>query len=82
LFFIRCDEFFDRPGIYASAGKPYEDNAARFVFFCKAALELARRLTPQLEILPRARLGGGLGAGFCACTGTTVQHGADDPSHR
>lgn len=51
LFFIRCDEFFDRPGIYGERGKPYEDNAARFVFFCKAALELARRLTPQLEIL-------------------------------
>jgi len=51
LFLIRCDELFDRPGIYGERGKPYEDNAARFVFFCKAALELARRLTPQLQIL-------------------------------
>ncbi len=51
LLFIRCDEFFDRPGIYGERGKPYEDNAARFIFFCKAALELARRLTPQLQIL-------------------------------
>src|SRR5712672_868383 len=51
LFFIRCDEFFDRAGIYGERGKPYEDNAARFIFFCKATLELARRLTPQLEIL-------------------------------
>jgi starch synthase len=51
LFFISCDEFFDRPGIYGERGKPYEDNAARFIFFCKAALELARRLTPQIEIL-------------------------------
>jgi starch synthase len=51
LFFIRCDEFFDRVGIYGERGKPYEDNAARFIFFAKAALELARRLTPQLEIL-------------------------------
>src|SRR5438067_681586 len=51
LFFIRCDEFFDRAGIYGQRGKPYEDNAARFHFFCKATLELARRLTPQLEIL-------------------------------
>ena len=38
-------------GIYGERGKPYEDNAARFIFFCKATLELARRLTPQLEIL-------------------------------
>src|SRR5262249_41760378 len=51
LFLIGCDEFFDRPGIYGERGKPYEDNAARFVFFCKSALELARRLTPQLQIL-------------------------------
>src|SRR5262249_44402348 len=51
LFFIRCDEFFDRPGIYGERGKQYEDNATRFIFFCKATVELARRLTPQLEIL-------------------------------
>src|SRR3989449_4851957 len=51
LFLIRCDEFFDGPGIYGERGKPYDDNAARFIFFCKAALELARRLTPQVQIL-------------------------------
>lgn len=51
LFFIRCDEFFDRPGIYGEHGKPYEDNAARFIFFCKAAVELARRLTPSVQVL-------------------------------
>src|SRR5213075_3539835 len=51
LFLIRCDEFFDRDGIYGEHGKQYEDNAARFIFFCKAAIELARRLTPQLQIL-------------------------------
>ena len=51
LFFIRCDEFFDRAGIYGERGKPYEDNAARFIFFSKAIVELARRLTPQLEIV-------------------------------
>src|SRR5215471_2770188 len=37
LFLIRCDEFFDRAGIYGERGKAYDDNAAR--------------LTPQLEIL-------------------------------
>ena len=51
LFFIRCDEFFDRTGIYGERGKPYDDNAARFIFFSKAVVELARRLTPQLEVL-------------------------------
>ncbi len=51
LYLVRCDKFFDRDGIYGERGKPYEDNASRFIFFCKAALELSRRLTPQLQIL-------------------------------
>ncbi|HEX7515898.1 MAG TPA: glycogen synthase [Chthoniobacterales bacterium] len=50
-FFVRCDEFFDRAGIYGEHGAPYEDNATRFIFFCKAALELARRMTPTPQIL-------------------------------
>jgi starch synthase len=51
LFFIRCDEFFDRAGIYGEKGEAYEDNAARFIFFSKAVIELARRLTPAVQIL-------------------------------
>jgi len=51
LVLIRCDEFFDRDGIYGERGKPYEDNASRFIFFCKATLELSRRLTPQVQVL-------------------------------
>src|ERR1041385_185491 len=51
LFLIRCDEFFDRDGIYGEHGTAYEDNAARFIFFNKAAVELARRLTPSPQVL-------------------------------
>jgi starch synthase len=51
LFLVRCDDFFDRAGIYGEHGKAYKDNAARFVFFCKATLELARRLTPRVQIV-------------------------------
>src|SRR5882672_6583664 len=51
LYLVRCDEFFDRDGIYGERGKPYEDNASRFIFFCKATLELSRRLTPQVQVL-------------------------------
>jgi starch synthase len=51
MFFVRCDEFFDRDGIYGEHGTPYEDNAERFIFFSKAALELARRLTPSPQVL-------------------------------
>src|SRR5213595_1327617 len=50
-FFIRCDAFFDRASIYGEHGVAYEDNPARFIFFCKAAVELARRMTPTPQIL-------------------------------
>src|SRR5205823_8912692 len=50
-FFVRCDEFFDRAGIYGEHGAAYEDNAARFIFFSKAALEMARRMTPTPQVL-------------------------------
>lgn len=48
IFLVRCDTFFDREDIY---GDPFEDNAARFIFFNRAAVELARRLTPSPDIL-------------------------------
>src|ERR1700686_5116354 len=51
LFLVRCDEFFDRDGVYGEHGTAYEDNAARFIFFSKAAVELARRLVPSPQIL-------------------------------
>ncbi len=51
IFFLRCDEFFDRVGVYGEKGEPYADNAARFIFFSKAAVELARRMTPTPDIL-------------------------------
>ncbi|MGZ4966830.1 MAG: glycogen/starch synthase, partial [Chthoniobacterales bacterium] len=40
-FFVRNDELFDRPALYGEHGVAYEDNATRFIFFSKAALELS-----------------------------------------
>jgi len=51
MLFVRQDQFFDRAGIYGERGEAYEDNAARFIFFSKAAVELARRLAPAPQIL-------------------------------
>ena len=86
LFLIRCDEFFDRPVVYGEHGKPYEDNAARFIFFCKAALELARRLTPQVQILHMHDWAAALVAVFVYAQGLpfktvlTIHHVADQGS--
>ena len=40
---IRADRYFDRELLYGTATEDYPDNAERFTFFCRAALELLRR---------------------------------------
>jgi starch synthase len=51
IFFVRRDEYFDRSEIYGAEGKAYEDNAERFIFFSKAAVELARRVIPTPDVI-------------------------------
>jgi starch synthase len=43
VYFIRADEYFDRESLYGTTAGDYPDNAERFVFFSRAALELLRR---------------------------------------
>lgn len=51
VFFVERDEFFDRSGLYGTEDGDYQDNAARFIFFSKCVVELARRMDPEPEIL-------------------------------
>ena len=51
VFFVRRDEYFDRSEIYGTDGRAYEDNAERFIFFSKAAVELAHRVSPTPDIV-------------------------------
>lgn len=51
VFFIGKDEFFDRSGLYGADGRDYQDNSARFIFFNKSVLELARRLDPSPDLI-------------------------------
>lgn len=51
VFLVRRDEYFDRTGFYGADGRVYEDNAERFIYFCKAVVELARRVAPAFDIL-------------------------------
>jgi len=39
--FLDCDEYYDREQLYGTADADYEDNAERFVFLTRAAIELA-----------------------------------------
>jgi starch synthase len=43
LYLIQADEYFDREFLYGTPTGDYADNAARFGFFSRAALELLRR---------------------------------------
>lgn len=51
VFLVRCDGYFDRAGLYGEAGRDYDDNAERFIFFSKAVVELVRRVVPPPDIV-------------------------------
>ncbi len=42
VYLICREEFFDRQGPYGNGERDYEDNADRFIFFCKGVVEALR----------------------------------------
>jgi starch synthase len=50
-YFVQKDLYFDRPGLYGTAQSDYADNAERFLFFSRAALELCRALDFSPDIV-------------------------------
>lgn len=48
LFLVARDEYFDRTGVYGVDGRDYQDNAARFIYFTKCALELAKKVEAEI----------------------------------
>ena len=51
VYFVDCPEYFDRPEIYGEGGRDYKDNAERFVFLCRAAVELWRLLNAEPDVI-------------------------------
>jgi starch synthase len=51
IYFVDHAEFFQRPGLYNENGADYGDNAARFIFFSKSVVQLARYLPWQPEVV-------------------------------
>jgi starch synthase len=51
IYFVDQPGFYERPGLYQEAGKDYPDNAARFLFFAKAVVHLARHLPWKPELV-------------------------------
>jgi starch synthase len=51
VFFVQCDEFFDRDYLYGTPKGDYEDNAQRFAFFSRAVLALSAALDQQWDVI-------------------------------
>ena len=50
-YFIECDRYFDRTTLYDYQGGEYADNAERFIFFSRAAMECVKALKLPADIL-------------------------------
>lgn len=50
VFFIGCDAYFDRDGLYGTVKGDYEDSLARFVFFSRACLAAVQSQAFSVDI--------------------------------
>ncbi len=51
IFFVDAEEYFGREGLYGQDGAAFEDNAERFAFFSRAAVEFARSYPLNVDVL-------------------------------
>lgn len=51
IYFVDQPDFFDRQSLYQENGADYGDNAARFIFFSKCVVNLARYLPWRPEVV-------------------------------
>ena len=51
IYLVCRDEFFDRRQPYGNGERDYEDNADRFIFFCKGVVETLRLANLQVDIV-------------------------------
>lgn len=51
VYCLHHQGYFQRPGLYGTAAGDYPDNALRFGFFCRAVLQLLRRLDFRPDVV-------------------------------
>ena len=51
VYLVEQDAYFDRDELYSADGADYKDNCERFVFFCRAVMEMIRQLELQPDVL-------------------------------
>jgi len=50
IYFIGCDQYFDRDGLYGTAQGDYEDSCSRFVLFCRAVIAAAQAVGDPVDV--------------------------------
>ncbi|MCD4784829.1 MAG: glycogen synthase GlgA [Candidatus Eremiobacteraeota bacterium] len=50
-FFVECDKYFDRDGMYQENGESYHDNDERFALFSRAVVEMMKMLDYKPDIV-------------------------------
>ncbi|RLC45126.1 MAG: glycogen synthase GlgA, partial [Candidatus Cloacimonadota bacterium] len=51
IWFVKNDHFYNRLGLYGDDKGDYQDNAIRFIFFCKVILETIKVLDKHIDII-------------------------------
>ena len=51
VYFLECNEFFDRDDLYGTPRGDYPDNASRFVFFSRGILEACKALEFKPDVI-------------------------------
>lgn len=51
VYFIKNDGYFKRDGLYGDIKGDYPDNHERFIFFCRAALELVKTIEFKPDVI-------------------------------
>jgi starch synthase len=51
IYFIQQDDYFDRNELYTENGCDYNDNSERFIFFCRAVMEMISVMNLKVDIL-------------------------------
>lgn len=51
VYFIDQPQYYSRPFLYGDKHGDYRDNAERFIFFCRAAIELMKRLGKRVDLV-------------------------------
>ena len=51
IYFVQRDDYFNRDELYTENGNDYSDNCERFLFFCRAVMEMISVMNLKVDIL-------------------------------